>query len=60
MTMWFPKGRYSKLGSYILDFVLNEEPESEKFEVELFCIDMFSVAILTNKFYSKDNIFCVG
>ena len=44
MTTLFPKGRYSKRGGYILDFVLKEEPESEKFEVELFCFDMFSVA----------------
>ena len=44
MTMWFPKGRYSKLCSYILDFVLDEEPESEKIEVEMFCFDMFNVA----------------
>ena len=44
MTAWFPKGKYSKLGSYIFDFVLNKEPESEKFEVELFCFDMFSFA----------------
>ena len=36
MTMWFPKDRYWKPGSYILDFALDEEPKSEKLEVELF------------------------
>ena len=36
--------RYSKLGSYILDFVLDEEPKLGKFEVELFSLDMFCAA----------------
>ena len=49
--------RYKKPGSYILDFVLagRGAPESEKFEVELFCFDM----LLINKVYIK-NVFYVG
>ena len=48
--------RYKKPGSYILDFVLagRGAPESEKFEVELFCFDM----LLINKFYIKKYILC--
>ena len=47
MTMWFPKGKYRKPGCYILDFVLDEQSESEKFEEELFSFHM----LLINKFY---------
>ena len=37
-------GTTTYVASYILDFVLDEEPESKKIEVEPFCFDMFSVA----------------
>ena len=47
-------GTASQVASYILDFVFDEEPESEKFEVELFCFDM----LLINKFYIKKYILC--
>ena len=51
----FPKvGTESQVASYIFDYVLDEEPQSEKFEVELFCFDM----LLVNKFYIKKYIFC--
>ena len=48
----FPKGSYWKPDSYILDFVLDEEPESEKFELKLFCFNMS----LFNKFYIEKYI----
>ena len=38
----------------LFDFVLDEEPQSEKFETELFYFDM----LLINKFYIKKYIFC--
>ena len=38
----------------LFDFVLDEEPQSEKFEVELFCFSM----LLINKFYIKKYVFC--
>ena len=47
-------GKASQVASYILDFVLEEEPESEKFELELFCFDV----LLINKFYIKNYILC--
>ena len=41
----------SQVASYIFDILLDEEPESEKFEVELFCFD--NDMLLINKFYIK-------
>ena len=37
-------GKASLVASYIRDFALDEEPESEKFEVELFCFDMLLIS----------------
>ena len=46
---------HSQVAFYILDFVLDEEePESEKIEVELFCFDM----LLIIKVYIKKCILC--
>ena len=57
MTIWFPKvGTASKVGTYILDFILDEEPESEKFEMEMFCFDI----LLIYKFYIKKYILFIG
>ena len=47
-------GTASQVASYIFDYVLDEEPQSEKFETELFYFDM----LLINKFYIKKYIFC--
>ena len=47
-------GTASQVTSYIFDYVLDEEPQSEKFEMELFCFD----TLLINKFYIKTYIFC--
>ena len=46
---------HSQVAFYILDFVLDEEePESEKIQVELFCFDM----LLIIKVYIKKYILC--
>ena len=57
MTIWFPKvGTASQVATYILDFILDEEPESEKFEMEMFCFDI----LLIYKFYIKKYILFIG
>ena len=51
MTMWFPKGRYRKPGSYILDFVLD-------WKRSLIRKLWSGTVLLINKFYIKKYILC--